>query len=145
MSDFSTKRLPVQPVDTAPDGTDVRTLLQLRTGSFAHFELAPSKTSIAVTHRTVEEIWFFLSGRGEMWRKQGEREEIVPVDENTCVDIPLGTRFQFRSFGYVPLVVVVITMPAWPGGDEAYEVEGRWEPTVGDRDRWIHSFNKCRL
>ena len=37
----------------------------------AHFELPPGETSTAVAHRTVEEVWFFLGGRGEMWRRQG--------------------------------------------------------------------------
>jgi mannose-6-phosphate isomerase-like protein (cupin superfamily)/predicted nucleic acid-binding Zn-ribbon protein len=131
---FSTARLPVSPSDVAPDGTDVRTLLQVSGGSFAHFELGPGKISNAVTHRTVEEIWYFLSGRGEMWRKQADREEIVPVEAGVCVTIPLGTRFQFRSYGYEPLVVVVVTLPPWPGGDEAYQVDGKWKPTVTKRN-----------
>ncbi len=46
----------------------------------AHFELAPGAVSNAVEHRTVEEIWYVLSGCGEMWRKQGPREEIIPLD-----------------------------------------------------------------
>jgi mannose-6-phosphate isomerase-like protein (cupin superfamily) len=133
MSEFSTTRLPVLPAGIAPDGTDVRTLLELKGGSLAHFELAAGKTSIAVTHRTVEEIWFFLGGRGEMWRRQGDREEIVAADAGVCLTIPLGTCFQFRSFGDQPLAFVVVTMPPWPGRDEAYEVEGKWEPTVGNR------------
>jgi mannose-6-phosphate isomerase-like protein (cupin superfamily) len=128
---FGTARLPVAPSAVAPDGTDVRTLLQVSGGSFAHFELGPGKISNAVTHRTVEELWYFQGGRGEMWRKQGDREEIVPVEPGVSVSIPLGTRFQFRSYGYEPLVVVVVTMPPWPGGDEAYQVEGKWPPTVG--------------
>ena len=128
--EFATERLPVKASDVAPDGTDVRTLLHLGGGSFAHFELAPGKISNAVTHRTIEEIWYFLGGRGEMWRKQGDREEIVPVEKGVCVTIPLSTRFQFRSYGYEPLAVVMVTMPPWPGGDEAYQVEGRWEPSV---------------
>lgn len=131
MSKFETTRIPVRPVDTAPDGTDVRPLLQLAGGSFAHFELAPGKTSNAVTHRTIEEIWHFISGRGEMWRKQGEQEEVVPVEAGVCLTIPLGTHFQFRCIGYEPLVLVVVTMPPWPGGDEAYVVQGKWKPTVG--------------
>ena len=131
---FSTARLPVSPSDVAPDGTDVRTLLQVSGGSFAHFELGPGKISNAVTHRTVEEIWYFQGGRGEMWRKQGDREEIVPVEAGVCVTIPLGTRFQFRSYGYEPLVVVVVTLPPWPGGDEAYQVDGKWKPTVTKRN-----------
>ena len=127
---FETKRLPALPTATAPDGTAVRPLLQLNGGSVAHFELAAGQTSKAVAHRTVEEIWYFLNGQGEMWRKSGAQEEIVPVDAGVCLTIPLGTSFQFRSFGKEPLEMVVITMPAWPGPDEAYEVEGTWEPTV---------------
>lgn len=129
-SDFATARLPVRPTATAPDGMEVRTLLQLQGGSFAHFELAPGKVSNAITHKTVEEIWYFLEGRGEMWRKQGGREQVVAVEQGVCITVPAGTVFQFRSFGYGPLVVVVVTMPPWPGADEASQVEGAWTPTV---------------
>jgi mannose-6-phosphate isomerase-like protein (cupin superfamily) len=131
MTDFATTRLPPAPVATAPDGTDVRPLLALAGGSFAHFELSPGSTSVAVAHRTVEEVWYFVGGRGEMWRRQGEREEVVPVEPGVCLTIPLGTQFQFRSFGDAPLAMVVVTMPPWPGGEEAYEVQGKWAPTVG--------------
>jgi len=130
MANFDTKRLPVARDDVAPDGSDVRILLSLNDGGMAHFELAPGQTSTAVTHRTVEEIWFFLSGRGEMWRKQNEREEVVPVDPGVCLTIPLGTHFQFRSFGYEPLSALGVTMPRWPGEGEAIVVQGKWEPTV---------------
>ena len=133
MRDFDARRLPTQPVGVAPDGSEVRALLELKGGSLAHFELAPGKTSMAVAHRTVEEIWYFLGGRGEMWRKQQDREEVVAIDAGVCLTIPLGTRFQFRSSGYEPLAVIVITMPPWPGDDEVVEVEGKWEPTVAKR------------
>jgi mannose-6-phosphate isomerase-like protein (cupin superfamily) len=129
MTDFSTKRLPVARDTVAPDGSDVRVLLQLKGGGMAHFELGPGKVSRAVAHRTVEEIWFFLSGRGEMWRKQGAREEVVPVEPGVCLTIPCGTHFQFRSFGYEPLAAVGVTMPPWPGDGEAYEVVGTWDAT----------------
>jgi mannose-6-phosphate isomerase-like protein (cupin superfamily) len=131
MNDFSTKRLPVAPNATAPDGSDVRVLLQLRGGSVAHFELAAGLTSRAVVHRSVEEIWFFLTGRGEMWRKLNQREEVVPVESGVCLTIPVGTHFQFRSLGPEPLAAIGVTMPPWPGEGEAYEVAGRWTPTVG--------------
>jgi mannose-6-phosphate isomerase-like protein (cupin superfamily) len=130
MRDFATRKLPVDPDAAAPDGSDVRILLDLDGGSMAHFELAPGVTSIAVAHRTVEEIWYFLKGRGEMWRKQNNREEIVPVEPGVCLTIPLGTHFQFRSFGDELLSAIGITMPPWPGKDEAYEVTARWTPTV---------------
>jgi mannose-6-phosphate isomerase-like protein (cupin superfamily) len=131
MISFETTRLPTVPVGTAPDGTAVRPLLQLQGGSLAHFELAAGQTSKAVAHRTVEEIWFFLGGQGEMWRKTRDQEEVVSVAAGVCLTIPLGTSFQFRAIGREPLVMVVITMPPWPGPDEACEVQGIWEPTIG--------------
>jgi mannose-6-phosphate isomerase-like protein (cupin superfamily) len=130
MSDFSTKRLPVQYDVIAPDGSEVRLLLGLSGGNLAHFELPPGQTSIAVAHRTVEEIWFFMNGRGEMWRKLGDREEVVSVEPGVCLTIPVGTHFQFRSFGYEPLAAIGITMRPWPGEGEAYTVQGKWLPTV---------------
>jgi mannose-6-phosphate isomerase-like protein (cupin superfamily) len=64
-----------------------------------------------------------------MWRRQGEREEIVPVESGICITIPLGTQFQFRAFGGEPLSAVAITMPPWPGTNEAFEVRGKWDAT----------------
>ena len=131
MSHFETLRLPVDPDVAAPDGSDVRILLRLNgKGSMAHFELAPHRVTRAVVHRTVEEIWYVLRGSGEMWRAQDEHEEIVPLAAGICLTIPIGTRFQFRSVGPEPLSAVAVTMPPWPGPDEALEVEGPWTATV---------------
>src|SRR5215475_4847922 len=130
MDEFRTMRLPAARDAIAPDGSEVRVLLGLRGGGMAHFELPPNETSTAVSHRTVEEIWLFLSGRGEMWRRQGDREEVVAVAPGVCLTIPLGTHFQFRSFGDEPLAASGVTMPPWPGKGEAYEVQGKWNPTV---------------
>ncbi len=130
MNDFTTKHLPAAPDVIAPDGSNVRILLGLASGGMAHFELPSGETSTAVAHRTVEEIWFFLSGCGEMWRRQGQSEQVVPVYAGICVTIPLGTYFQFRAFGDESLVAIGMTMPPWPGEDEAYVVEGKWEATV---------------
>jgi len=129
MTAFRSMRLPKARDVVAIDGSDVRILLGLAGGTMAHFQLAPGATSSAVTHRTVEEIWFFLSGRGEMWLKQEGREEIVPLERDVCLAIPLGTDFQYRSFGVEPLAAVSITMPPWPGDGEAVVVRGKWEPT----------------
>jgi mannose-6-phosphate isomerase-like protein (cupin superfamily) len=130
MDAFKTMRVPAARDAVAPDGSVVRVLLALKGGGMAHFELAPGQTSTAVTHRTVEEIWLCTSGRGEMWRRQGQREEIVPVEAGVCLTIPLGTDFQFRSLGNEPLAAVGVTMPPWPGEGEAIPVEGKWKPTV---------------
>ena len=130
MTDFRSMRLPVARDVVAPDGSDVRILLGLAGGGMALFELPRGQTSTAVAHRTVEEIWFFLSGQGEMWRKQGTREEIVPVEAGVCLTIPRGTHFQFRTLGDEPLTAIDVTMPPWPGDHEAMVVPGKWPPTI---------------
>jgi mannose-6-phosphate isomerase-like protein (cupin superfamily) len=132
--DFDTKQLSAERDAVAPDGSDVRILLGLKGGGMAHFELPPGQTSTAVAHRTVEEVWFFLTGHGEMWRKQNDREEVVTVEPGVCLTIPLGTHFQFRSLGDEPMAAVGVTMPPWPGEGEAYKVDGKWEPTVPRQD-----------
>ena len=129
MSEFETKRLPAAATTTAPDGSDVRVLLGLRGGGMAHFQLAAGRTSIAVTHRTVEEIWFVVSGHGRMWRKQDGREEVVDLEPGVCLTIPLGTHFQFRASDSAPLAAIGVTMPPWPGPEEAVAVAGPWSPT----------------
>jgi len=127
---FRTRTLPMQPDTVAPDGSDVRLLLEVDGGGLAHFELAPGRTSVAVTHRTVEEIWYFLRGHGEMWRRRGPHEEVVEVLAGICVTIPLSTHFQFRAFAGEPLAALGATIPRWPGEEEAIVVDGPWEPTA---------------
>lgn len=118
-------QLPGAPDVVAPDGSDVRILLRLGGGSMAHFELAAGQVSRAVAHHAVDELWYILDGHGQMWRRQGERQETVPLRPGTCLSIPAGTHFQFRADGG-PLAAVGVTMPPWPGDTEAYEVPGTW-------------------
>ena len=116
----------------APDGSDVRILLHVSRGGMAHFEIGPGETSVAVEHRTLEEIWFFLRGRGQMWRKSRDSEDVVDVAADVCISIPAGTSFQFRSFGFEPLSAIGATMPPWPGQGtgEVTVVSGPWAPTL---------------
>jgi mannose-6-phosphate isomerase-like protein (cupin superfamily) len=130
MTPFATKILPTAPDVLAPDGSEVRLLQRLARGSMAHFTLKPGQVAKAVVHRSVEEIWFVVSGRGEMWRAQDGREEIVPLAFGQSLTIPTGTRFQFRAAPDESLGIVGVTMPPWPGPDEAMPTDGPWTPTV---------------
>ena len=42
----------------------------------------------------------------------------------------VGVQFQFRSFGAEALAAIGVTMPPWPGEQEALVVPGTWTPTV---------------
>jgi mannose-6-phosphate isomerase-like protein (cupin superfamily) len=123
---FDTRTLPHRADVVAPDGSHVRVLGRVGRGSAAHFELPAGATSVAVAHRRVDEIWYFLAGRGEMWRQNAAQEEVVPVGPGVCVTIPAGTSFQFRAIGAEPLTAFGVTMPPWPDEGDAVPVAGPW-------------------
>jgi mannose-6-phosphate isomerase-like protein (cupin superfamily) len=127
---FETKRIGSAPDAIAPDGSEVRVLCGLSRGGLAVFSLPPKAVSKAVAHRSVEEVWYFTSGRGRMWRKLGEHEEVVEVGPGVSISLPTGTHFQFHCDGPEPLTAIGATMPPWPGDGEALRVEGKWPPTA---------------
>lgn len=124
---FETKQLTEQYDYLAPDGSEIRLLPVMKRGGLAHCVLPPGIVSSAVAHKTVEEIWYFLSGQGQVWRKQGDREECADVAAGVSLTIPLGTHFQFRNTGAEPLCFIIATMPPWPGEGEAVKVADYWE------------------
>lgn len=115
---------------SAPDGARVQVLLRLQGGSMAVFELEPGQVSAPVRHRSVEELWYVLSGEGEMWRRDAVGEAVVSLQPGLCLSIPLGPDFQFRCLGGATLRAVAVTLPPWPGADEALPVTGRWMSTA---------------
>lgn len=110
----------------APDGCGIQVLPRTSRGSMAHGTLAPGRTSLAICHRTVEEIWFVLAGQAELWRQKDDQESIEVVVRGSAVTLPLGTHFQFRTVGTEPFQFIMCTMPPWPGPDEAFAVRGIW-------------------
>lgn len=110
----------------APDQSEIRLLAATERASTVHCTLPPGKASLAVAHRTVEEIWFFIEGQGEVWRRHGAREEVTAVAPGVSLTIPTCVHFQFRNTGPAPLRFLCVTMPPWPGDDEAHRVPGHW-------------------
>ena len=90
--------------------------------------LRPGGVSRPVKHRTVEEVWYFLGGRGEVW----VGGTTTRVTAGSTVIIPTGSPFQFRTIGDEPLRFLCFTSPPWPGDSEAVAVAdgGLVEPTV---------------
>lgn len=130
MTDFVTRTLADEPDAIAPDGSEVRLLAATQRGSMAHFRLPAGAVSKPVAHQTVEELWYFVAGRGEMWRRDRDTEDTVAVHPGVSISIPVGTAFQFRAGGEGPLEAVGVTMPPWPGMEEAVPAEGVWPPSA---------------
>ena len=121
-----TRMVAAEPDTLAPDGSEIRFLPQLKGGSMVHCRVPVGATTAAVRHRTVEELWYVLSGVGEIWRAIGDEQQVDQLCEGTSVTIPLGAHFQFRNTGQEPLDIVITTMPPWPSMDEAERVEDHW-------------------
>ena len=124
----------------APDGSQVRLLLTDAHGatrcSVVEVTIGAGQTSRAVAHCTVEEAWYVIAGAGEVWRcppgtPAGEMPP-VRVAAGDALVIPRGWGFQFRAEAGSDMRFVCVTMPAWPGMDEAVEVPegGLSEPTL---------------
>ena len=130
-SPFVTKQLGDEHDVIAPDGSEIRLLVATSRGSMVHGTLPPGGVSLAIVHRTVEEVWYVIAGRGQVWRKLGDVEEVVDVAPGSALTIPLGAHFQFRTVGAEPFRFVMCTMPPWPGPQEAERVPDHW-PVPGD-------------
>lgn len=125
-----TKPLSIHYDHMSPAGVEVRSEMSNPLGSVAHCTLSAGKTTKAVAHKTVNEFWHILSGKGEIWRRQDSKELVTSLEAGATIDIPLGTDFQFRCIGATDLVFLCVTMPQWPGPDEVRFLErGAWTPT----------------
>jgi mannose-6-phosphate isomerase-like protein (cupin superfamily) len=125
------------PDAIAPDGSEIHFLVPasgvhiasesdppndvLLRASLVEVHLPAGRTSRAVRHRTVEEVWYFLAGTGCVWRRQPDGTvEVTPVGPGSVVTIPTGWAFQFHAAEH--LRFLCYTSPPWPGDDEAEPV-----------------------
>jgi mannose-6-phosphate isomerase-like protein (cupin superfamily) len=131
MSRWQIQRVGATPTHLAPDGSQIFELSRTGLASLARCVLPAGAVTRAVRHRTVEELWYVVGGRGQVWRADDGGDEIVDVEAGTSLSIPLGVAFQFRAGADDPLELILTTIPPWPGPDEAVVVEGRWEARVG--------------
>jgi mannose-6-phosphate isomerase-like protein (cupin superfamily) len=113
------------PDTIAPDGSLIGLLAAGERGSMVHCTLPPAAVTRAVHHRSVEEVWLVLAGTGVL----ALGDERLSLRRGVSVVIPPRTSFQFRA-GWRGLELVIVTMPPWPGGDEAQSTTGPWIPVV---------------
>ena len=120
-----------KPDDIAPDGSEIYFILDTKRGatraSLCEVRLGPGAVSKPIRHRTVEEIWYFTSGEGWVWRCPPEMAlspaNTIHVGPGDAVVIPVGWSFQFKASDTDELRFLCYTSPAWPGPEEAVAVE----------------------
>ena len=122
--------LPDLPDGKSPAGADVRLLMDSHTGNMIHSTVPVGQTNRAVVHATVNEFWYVLEGHGEIWRRDQAEERVTVLVPGVSIDIPVGTSFQYRNVGTVPLRFICVTMPRWPGEQESTYVDGIWKPSI---------------
>jgi mannose-6-phosphate isomerase-like protein (cupin superfamily) len=113
----------------SPLGSHIRFLMGGSHGNMIHSTVPPTMVGRAGRFRTIDEYWFVLAGEGEIWRRAPDGQEaITRLTPGVCVDIPLGTAFQYRCMGPRALVFTCTAMPSWPGDDEVVVIDGPWAP-----------------
>ena len=127
---MQTRPFPSAPEGRSPAGAEIRYLIEGETGSMIHATVPPGQVNRATVHATVSEFWHVLSGEGQIWRRDATREETTVLANGVSIDIPVGTAFQYRCTGVDPLQFLCVTMPPWPGAEEATIIEGAWKPTA---------------
>ena len=127
---MQTKMLPETPDTQSPAGADIRYLVDGPTGNMIHSTVPPYQTNKATVHATVSEFWYILEGHGEIWRDNGQESHVTDLLPGTAIDIPVGTKFQYRNVAGEDLKLICIAMPPWPGDAEATYIEGIWPPTI---------------
>jgi mannose-6-phosphate isomerase-like protein (cupin superfamily) len=127
---MQTRPFPSTADARSPAGAEIRHLIEGETGSMIHSTVPVGQVNRATVHATVSEFWHVLSGEGQIWRREGRSEETTVLRTGVSIDIPVGTAFQYRCTGADPLRFLCISMPRWPGEQEATFVEGPWKPTA---------------
>ncbi|MEL7213352.1 MAG: cupin domain-containing protein [Pseudomonadota bacterium] len=122
--------LAATPDARSPAGAEIRFIMDGSTGNMIHSTVPPGQVNRATIHATVSEFWHVLEGAGRIWRRDETGERVVDLTPGVSIDIPIGTAFQYRCDGDVPLTFICITMPPWPGDAEASFLEGPWAPTA---------------
>lgn len=123
---FEFRSLSLNPDYCAPDTSEIRLLPTFDRGGLCHCTLPVGEISKAVSHKTVDEIWYCLSGSGEIWQRGTNGEAVKEFTIGDSFTIPVGNSFQFRNTGSEPLRIIISTMPKWLGADEAVEEKGKW-------------------
>jgi mannose-6-phosphate isomerase-like protein (cupin superfamily) len=103
---------------TTLDGSEIRELLAYRNScvrnqSLAEARVAPGARTAPHYHRKTEEIYYILSGKGEM-TIDDRKQDVGPLD---AIAIPPGAVHTILNTGSEPLVFLCCCAPAYDHED----------------------------
>ena len=104
------------------DGSEIRELLahrnsSIRKQSLAEARLGPGMATAAHLHPETEEIYYLLSGSGEM-RIESETRQVGAGD---AIAIPPGQTHTIRNTGSVELKFLCMCAPAYEDSDTVFD------------------------
>jgi mannose-6-phosphate isomerase-like protein (cupin superfamily) len=107
---------------TTADGSTIREVLAyrnsgIRNQSLAEARLPPGRATIPHHHAKTEEIYYILSGTGDMTLGEDSRS-VVPGD---AIAIPPGERHTIRNTGPDELVFLCMCAPCYEHADSFLE------------------------
>ena len=79
----------------------------------AHFRLGPRSVGRAILHEELEEIWYCVSGSGELWLSpNGDvNEHPILLGAGISFIVHRGVSFQLRNRADVAMNFIGVTMP----------------------------------
>ena len=96
----------------------------------------PDTVSIPVQRKDLEELYFVIAGKGEVWLKdiESEKEKVVVLKPGTIIQIPSTSVVQYRNTGKKNLILLVPTNPPYGviGKKTNWKIEkvfevGKWQ------------------
>jgi mannose-6-phosphate isomerase-like protein (cupin superfamily) len=101
------------PVTMSPSGaSEIRNLPDFASGSFAHATVHAGDIADPAVLSEITEFYYVLEGRGELWRRLADLEEVIELVPGRCATIPPGVSFQYRTAGD-DLYFIVGAAPRW--------------------------------
>lgn len=124
---FDIKQVSKEKPFISDDGSVIRNLTPMGNVQSVHCSLPKGGVIQASRHKTVEQIWYVISGEGEMWLKdQDGLETESKLAPGTAITVPLGYAFQFRNTGKKDLEIFIVNTTPWSGDGELIPVENHW-------------------
>ena len=125
---MQTKKVALAYDAIAPDNSEIRELVDVSEASMVHCTLPVGAVSLTVSHVSVDEMWYVLSGQGKLWRsKPGTPQSmVINLEPGLAISIERSTHFQFKNTGKEALTLVIATIPPWPGEAEAIREKDFW-------------------